>query len=64
MMPPFPGLADEKVAAALNYLRSLGKASGPDVTAEEVTQARAAPRKSPGDIMKERKALVEAKVIP
>jgi mono/diheme cytochrome c family protein len=64
VMPPFPTLSDDKVAAVLNYLRSLGQAGGADVTAAEVAQLRAAPRKSPGDMMRERKALVQAKIIP
>ncbi len=64
VMPPFPALSDEKVAAVVNYLRSLGQAGGADLTTEEVTRLRGEPRKSPGDIMKERKALEDAKVVP
>lgn len=67
LMPPFPQLPAESVAAILSYVQTLGTAPPkPPVpfTAEEVTAERGKTGKTSASLPAERQALEKLKVLP
>lgn len=63
IMPPFDTLSDDDIAAVLTYLSGLDHAPV-TFTAREVGEARAQPRVSPTEIVSQRAALSDRKVVP
>jgi mono/diheme cytochrome c family protein len=63
VMPPFESLSDDDIAAVLTYLSGLDHAPV-GFTAREVGEARAQPRLSPGEIIAQRTALSDRKIVP
>jgi len=67
LMPPFAALSDDDVAAALNYVQSLGdrpKHSPAPFTAAEVHAVRGGPPMSAAGVHAERQTLGLAKSVP
>lgn len=62
-MPSFATLADEQVAAILGYLTRLGGGGRPP-TAREVATVRAGQKKSPTEVLAERRQLSAAGIVP
>ena len=63
VMPPFETLSDDDIAAVLTYLSGLDHAPV-TITAREIGEARAQPRLSPAEIMAQRTALSDRKIVP
>jgi mono/diheme cytochrome c family protein len=62
-MPSFASLPDEQVAAILGYLSSLGGGNGKLPTAHEVASLRTRDKKSPTDVLAERRQLAAAGIV-
>lgn len=63
IMPPFDTMSDDDIAAVLTYLSGLDHAPV-SFTAREVGEARAQPRVSPTEIVAQRTALSDRKIVP
>ena len=63
IMPPFDTLSDDDIAAVLTYLSGLDHAPV-SFTAREVGEARAQPKISPTEIVAQRTALSDRKIVP
>jgi mono/diheme cytochrome c family protein len=63
IMPPFDTLSDDDIAAVLSYLSGLDHAPV-TFTAREIGEARAQPKLSPAEIMAQRAALSDKKIVP
>jgi mono/diheme cytochrome c family protein len=63
IMPAFDSLSDDDIAAVLTYLSGLDHAPV-NFTAREVGEARAQPKVSPTEIVAERTALSDKKIVP
>ena len=63
VMPAFDSLSDEDIAAVLTYVTGLGHAPVA-FTADDIKQARAQPKLSPGDMAAEHGRLAGKKIVP
>jgi len=63
IMPAFDTLSDDDIAAVLTYLSGLDHAPV-NFTAREVGEARAQPKVSPTEIVAQRTALSDKKIVP
>jgi mono/diheme cytochrome c family protein len=63
IMPPFDTMSDDDIAAVLTYLSGLDHAPV-NFTAREVGEARAQPKVSPTEIVAQRTALSDRKIVP
>lgn len=63
IMPPFDSLSDDDIAAVLTYLSGLDHAPV-TFTAREIGEARAQPKLSPTEIVAQRSALSDKKIVP
>ena len=63
IMPAFDTMSDDDIAAVLTYLSGLDHAPV-SFTAREIGEARAQPKLSPTDIMAQRAALSDKKIVP
>ncbi|HET7085679.1 MAG TPA: cytochrome c [Rhizomicrobium sp.] len=63
IMPAFDSMSDDDMAALLTYLTGLEHAPVA-YTADDIKQARALPKLSPGDVAAQRAALAAKKVVP
>ena len=63
IMPAFDTMSDDDMAAVLTYLSGLDHAPV-SFTAREIGEARAQPKLSPTDIMAQRAALSDKKIVP
>jgi mono/diheme cytochrome c family protein len=63
IMPAFESLSDDDIAAVLTYLSGLDHAPV-SFTAREISEARAQPRVSPTEIVAQRAALSDKKIVP
>jgi mono/diheme cytochrome c family protein len=63
IMPAFDSLSDEDIAAVLTYLTGLDHAPVA-FSADEIKQARAQPKSSPGDVAAQHTRLAAKKIVP
>ena len=63
IMPPFDSMSDDDIAAVLTYLSGLDHAPV-TFTAREIGEARAQPKVSPAEIVAQRTALSDRKIVP
>ena len=63
IMPAFDSMSDDDIAAVLTYLSGLDHAPV-NFTAREIGEARAQPRVSPTEIVAQRAALGDKKIVP
>ena len=63
IMPAFDSLSDDDIAAVLTYLSGLDHAPV-TFTAREIGEARAQPKLSPTEIVAQRAALSDKKIVP